>query len=123
MTITVGGGASLREVVDAAAKHNLALPHSPFWEGITIGRRLSTGAHGNSLFNNGSAIHEYVVGMRFVVPSPPGYVSVVSFDESHQDLNATKDSLGLLRIITQRVVSCVVGNYSISRRRLLWKRC
>lgn len=123
MTITVGGGASLREVIDAAAKHNLALPHSPFWEGITIGRRLSTGAHGNSLFNNGSAIHEYVVGMRLVVPSPPGYASAVSFDESHPDLNAAKDSLGLLGIITQRVVSCVVGNYNISRRRLAWKRC
>ena len=121
--IIVEGGAPLREVIDAAAEHNLALPHSLYWEGITIGGLLSTRAHGSSLFNNGSVVHEYVVGMRLVVPSPPGYASVVSFDESHPDLNAAKDSLGLLRIITQRVVSCVVGNYNISRRRLAWKRC
>lgn len=103
--MTVESGARMKEVINAAAEVGLAVPHSTFWWGVTIGGLLGTGSYGSSLSGKGGALHEYLVSVRMITPGPKGLglgdAIIRYLNASHAQLQAAKVSLGVLGVISQ----------------------
>ncbi|KAH9323142.1 hypothetical protein KI387_017781, partial [Taxus chinensis] len=103
MTITVQAGIMMRDVMEEAAKHGLAVPAMIYWDGVSAAGVISTGAHGSGLVGKGSGVYEYVVSMRLVVPATPseGYAKVITLTEADEDMKAARISLGTLGAISE----------------------
>ena len=108
MTATVDAAMQLRDFVRELAGHGFTLPHTPLWDGVSVGGAIATGSHGSGFFMRGSSVSEYVVGARVVVPAPPedGYARVLDIGSSsdpHEKalLEAVKMSLGVLGVLSK----------------------
>ncbi|KAL9226824.1 hypothetical protein vseg_002593 [Gypsophila vaccaria] len=103
MLVTVDAGVSLRELINKVEGNGLSLVAAPYWEGVSVGGLISTGAHGSSWWGKGGAVHDHVVGVRLVVPGnvSQGYAKVLKLEGNDPLLRAAKVSLGVLGVISK----------------------
>eukprot|EP01018_Ginkgo_biloba_P022324 Gb_14797 [translate_table: standard] len=103
MTVTVDAGVQFRDLIDRLAVQGLTLPHSTYWDAVSMAGVVSTAAHGSGLWGKGGGVHEYVVAMSLVVPAPAyqGYAKLIRLTHKDDDLKAARVSLGVLGAISQ----------------------
>ncbi|KAL2940086.1 L-gulonolactone oxidase 3 [Bienertia sinuspersici] len=103
MYVTVDAGVSLRELINKVEGAAMSLVAAPYWEGVTVGGLISTGAHGSSWWGKGGAVHDHVVGISLVVPAneSQGFAKVVWLEGDDPLFKAAKVSLGLLGVISK----------------------
>ncbi|CAN1158278.1 L-gulonolactone oxidase 3 [Linum perenne] len=72
-------------------------------EAVSVGGLISTGSHGSSLWGEGGAVHDHLIGLSLVVPSKPseGYAKVIRIGEKDPLFNAARVSLGMLGVISK----------------------
>lgn len=101
--VTVDSGLGLRELIDRVEGKGMSLVAAPYWEGVSVGGMISTGAHGSSWWGKGGAVHDHVVGISLVVPASEseGYANIVRLEGQDLLLNAAKVSLGMLGVISK----------------------
>ncbi|KAL0407761.1 UNVERIFIED_CONTAM: L-gulonolactone oxidase 3 [Sesamum radiatum] len=103
MSVTADAGVGLRAVIDRVEAEGLSLVAAPYWEGVSVGGVISTGAHGSSWRGRGGAVHDHVVGIRLIVPAKEseGFARVLDLRSGDPLLNAAKVSLGMLGVISK----------------------
>ncbi|XP_062218857.1 L-gulonolactone oxidase 3-like [Phragmites australis] len=106
-TVTADAGAPLRAVIDAAEARELSLTAAPYWDGVSIAGLVSTGSHGSSWWGRGGAVHDYVVGLRLVVPAgeADGWARVLELQKGDDLFPAALVSLGLLGVVSKITLS------------------
>ncbi|KAI3867739.1 hypothetical protein MKX03_017560 [Papaver bracteatum] len=111
LTVTADSGVGLRDLINKVEEAGLSLVASPYWEGVSIGGLISTGAHGSSWWGKGGAVHDHVVGLSLVVPAKAseGYAKIIQLDSRNQNFNAAKLSLGVLGAISKVTLSLEPG--------------
>ncbi|EEF45895.1 L-gulonolactone oxidase 3 [Ricinus communis] len=103
LAVTADAGVSLRELIDRVEETGLSLVAAPYWEGVSIGGLISTGAHGSSWWGKGGAVHDHVIGLSLIVPASEseGYAKIIRIGAQDQLLRAAKVSLGMLGVISK----------------------
>lgn len=103
MTVTVDAGVQLKDLIKRLAAEGLTLPHTTYWDAVSMAGVVSTAAHGSGLWGKGSGVFEYVAAMSLVVPAPPyeGYAKVIRLTQNDEDLKAARISLGVLGAISR----------------------
>uniref|UniRef100_A0A803NBS8 L-gulonolactone oxidase n=2 Tax=Chenopodium quinoa TaxID=63459 RepID=A0A803NBS8_CHEQI len=103
MVVTVDAGVSLRDLTNKVEGAALSLVAAPYWEGVTVGGLISTGAHGSSWWGKGGAVHDHVVGISLVVPGKEseGFAKVLWLEGNDPLFKAAKVSLGVLGVISK----------------------
>uniref|UniRef100_A0A803NME7 L-gulonolactone oxidase n=1 Tax=Cannabis sativa TaxID=3483 RepID=A0A803NME7_CANSA len=111
MAVTVDSGVGLRRLIDEVERVGLSLVAAPYWEGVSVGGIISTGAHGSSWWGKGGAVHDHVIGVSMVVPAKPseGYAKIIRIEANDPLLDAAKVSLGLLGVISKVKLSVEKG--------------
>ncbi|OVA20297.1 FAD linked oxidase [Macleaya cordata] len=111
LTVTADSGVGLRDLINKVEEAGLSLVASPYWEGVSIGGLISTGAHGSSWWGKGGAVHDHVVGLSVVVPAKEseGYAKVIWLDARNPLFNAAKVSVGMLGAISKVKLSLEPG--------------
>lgn len=103
LVVTVDAGVGLRKLIDEVEGNGFSLVAAPYWEGVTVGGLISTGAHGSSWWGKGGAVHDHVVGLSIIVPASKseGYAKVLRLEAQDPLFNAAKVSLGVLGAISK----------------------
>ncbi|XP_023737860.1 L-gulonolactone oxidase 3 [Lactuca sativa] len=111
LTVTADAGVSLRDLINKVEDAGLSLVAAPYWEGVSVGGVISTGAHGSSWWGKGGAVHDHVMKIDMVVPAKEneGFSKILHLDAKNQLFNAAKVSLGTLGIISKVTLSLVKG--------------
>ncbi|KAI5556421.1 hypothetical protein BDE02_18G033900 [Populus trichocarpa] len=103
LAVTADAGVGLRELIDEVERSGLSLVPAPYWEGVSVGGVISTGAHGSSWWGKGGAVHDHVIGLNLIVPAreSEGYAKIIRIGAKDPLLNAAKVSLGMLGVISK----------------------
>ncbi|GAB4854300.1 L-gulonolactone oxidase 3 [Ancistrocladus abbreviatus] len=104
LAVTVDSGVALRDLINKVEEAGLSLVSAPYWEGVSVGGLISTGAHGSSWWGRGGSVHDHVIGISLVVAAneSQGYAKIVRFESRDDELlNAAKVSLGVLGVISK----------------------
>ncbi|KAI3735936.1 hypothetical protein L6452_15490 [Arctium lappa] len=111
LTVTADSGVSLRDLINRVEDAGLSLVAAPYWEGVSVGGMISSGAHGSSWWGKGGAVHDHVVKIDMVVSAKQtqGFAKILHLDSSNQLFNAAKPSLGTLGIISKVTLSLEKG--------------
>lgn len=119
--VVVDSGVGLRQMIDKVEEAGFSLVAAPYWEGVSVGGLISTGAHGSSLWGKGGAVHDHVIGLSLVIPAKKseGYAKIIRLEEKDPLLNAAKVSLGLLGVISK--VSFWVPNLDFQYSRIVFE--
>ncbi|PKI69467.1 hypothetical protein CRG98_010128 [Punica granatum] len=111
LAVTVDSGVPLRSLIDKVEEAGLSLVAAPYWEGVSVGGLICTGAHGSSWWGRGGAVHDHVIGLSLVVPAPQsdGYAKIIRLEGQDPLLDAGRVSLGTLGVISKVKLSLEKG--------------